>query len=283
MRARRTLQRVVSGAWQRDRAARRLSFMQLRNLVFGSVAVIALVAVRGAGNSHPAKQPAPTVRSVKVPALQMPAPRAAAIEVVVDDELHVDEVSDVDHDVEREVVAIFEDEAEIDRALEASLAASEGERIGAIRGRVDDEETGEPLAGVTISASSPTDDRVHTVITDDNGRYVISGIPPGSYLVTFYYLDYTREYSDVFVATSKVTPLFTQVDGERIDIASYDHGHGITIDTTYIRNIPVPGRVFESALGVATGDDTDAVGVSFSGTTTLDNHYYIDGVMVDEE
>ena len=53
---------------------------------------------------------------------------------------------------------------------------------------------------------------------------------------------------------------------------------GTTIDAEYIRNIPVPGRTFESALGAAAGSQTDSLGVSFSGTTSLENQYYVDGV-----
>ena len=44
---------------------------------------------------------------------------------------------------------------------------------------------------------------------------------------------------------------------------------GITIDKNYIKNIPVPGRTFEAALGAAAGSQGDGVGVSFSGSSSL--------------
>ena len=36
---------------------------------------------------------------------------------------------------------------------------------------------------------------------------------------------------------------------------------GITIDKNYIKNIPVPGRTFESTLGAAAGSQGDGLGV----------------------
>ncbi len=53
---------------------------------------------------------------------------------------------------------------------------------------------------------------------------------------------------------------------------------GITLDRNYLRNIPVPGRTFEAALGAAAGSQNDGIGTSFSGSTSLENQYYVDGV-----
>jgi hypothetical protein len=53
---------------------------------------------------------------------------------------------------------------------------------------------------------------------------------------------------------------------------------GITIERNDIRNIPLPGRTFESALGAAPGAQGDGLGVSFSGSSSLENEYYVDGV-----
>jgi len=53
---------------------------------------------------------------------------------------------------------------------------------------------------------------------------------------------------------------------------------GITIDRNYIRNIPVPGRTFDAALGSAAGSQGDSKGASFSGSTSLENQYDVDGV-----
>jgi tetratricopeptide (TPR) repeat protein len=53
---------------------------------------------------------------------------------------------------------------------------------------------------------------------------------------------------------------------------------GITIDQEYLKNIPVPGRKFDAVLGGAAGSRKDAVGASFSGSSSLENQYIVDGI-----
>ena len=49
---------------------------------------------------------------------------------------------------------------------------------------------------------------------------------------------------------------------------------GITLDKSYIQNIPVPGRTFDAALGAAGGAQGES-GVEFSGSSSLENVYDI--------
>ncbi|MBK9030496.1 MAG: OmpA family protein [Myxococcales bacterium] len=51
-----------------------------------------------------------------------------------------------------------------------------------------------------------------------------------------------------------------------------------TITDDYTKNIPVPGRTFEAALGAAGGSEGDAAGVSFSGSSSLEGQYVVDGL-----
>jgi len=48
--------------------------------------------------------------------------------------------------------------------------------------------------------------------------------------------------------------------------------------STTMQNIPGPGRTFEEVLGAAAGSQNDGLGVSFSGATTLENVYVVDGI-----
>jgi outer membrane receptor protein involved in Fe transport len=170
------------------------------------------------------------------------------------------------------------------------IAHAQSTTTGAIQGVVTDKKTTEKLAGVTVVVTSPSLAQSQSVITDDQGFYKITELPPGVYLVEFFYADIHLQLSGVNVGVSKTTPLYQQIDqsqagGEVVKVEAKvptidptTTTQGITIDKNYIKNIPVPGRTFESVLGAAAGSQNDGVGVSFSGSSSLENQYYVDGV-----
>src|SRR4051812_27801330 len=170
------------------------------------------------------------------------------------------------------------------------LADAQGATTGAIQGTVTDQKDGSALAGVTVIVTSPVLAQTQTAITDEKGTYKIADLPPGDYLVTFYYADITVERSGIHVGIEKSTPVFQKINqaaagGEVVHVHATaptidptSTTQGITIDKNYIKNIPVPGRTFESALGAAAGSQNDGLGVSFSGSSSLENQYYVDGV-----
>jgi outer membrane receptor protein involved in Fe transport len=171
-----------------------------------------------------------------------------------------------------------------------NLASAQSATSGAIQGTVVDQKDGSALAGVTVIATSPALAQTQTAITDEKGTYKINDLPPGDYLVTFYYADITVEHSGIHVGIGKTTPVFQKINqaqagGEIVHVTATaptidptSTTQGITIDQNYIKNIPVPGRTFESALGAAAGSQGDALGVSFSGSSSLENQYFVDGV-----
>ena len=174
--------------------------------------------------------------------------------------------------------------------LSPSVALAQSGTSGAIQGVVTDGQTGEKLAGVTVIVTSPALSQTQTAITDENGSYQVGALPPGDYLVTFYYADITVERSGIRVGIDKTTPVYQKLNmaaagGETIKIQDTaptidptSTSQGITIDKNYLKNIPVPGRTFEDALGAAAGSSGDGVGVSFSGSSSLENQYFVDGV-----
>lgn len=161
---------------------------------------------------------------------------------------------------------------------------------GAIAGQVKDRTTGDPLAGVTVIVSSPALAQTQSALTDDKGGYKVSDLPPGDYVVTFYYGERTVQHNGVHVGIWKVVPVFQTIDQAATDaevvhvtataptIDPTSTTQGITIDTNYLKNIPIPGRTFEDALGAAAGSQSDGVGTSFSGSSSLENQYVVDGV-----
>ena len=175
-------------------------------------------------------------------------------------------------------------------ALDATSVRAQSNTTGAISGVVTDSKTGEALAGVTVTVSSSSLQGQQTAITESDGAYRVSSLPPGDYIVTFFYGDITVSRNGVNVGIEKTTSVFqklnsTEVGGEQIKIVGHAStidtsttAQGITLDKEYMNNIPVPGRTFDAILGAAAGSQGDALGVAFSGSSSLENQYYVDGV-----
>ena len=160
--------------------------------------------------------------------------------------------------------------------------------LARIKGTAKDSKSGEALVGVTVVATSPALQGTQSAISGANGVYTISNLPPGVYQVKFYWANTVVTRNNIEVNLNKVTPVHAKIDqtaGEEIivndqapTIDPTSTTQGITLDQNYTKNIPVPGRTFESALGAAAGSQGDALGVSFSGSTSLENSYVVDGV-----
>ena len=58
---------------------------------------------------------------------------------------------------------------------------------GTIEGTVTDQATAKRLAGVTVTVTSPALQGEQTEFTDDGGHYIITELPPGEYMVRFYF------------------------------------------------------------------------------------------------
>jgi outer membrane receptor protein involved in Fe transport len=188
------------------------------------------------------------------------------------------------------VIALLLTGSGVIQAIAPPRAEAQSSTTGAIQGQVSDAASGEHLAGVTIVATSPVLQGSQTAISDEHGFYKITELPPGSYLITFYYNQATIERSGVNVGVNKTTAVFQAIKealtgGEIVKITDTaptidptSTTQGITIDQKYLRNIPLPGRTFEDALGAAAGSQNDGVGVAFSGSSSLENQYFVDGV-----
>ncbi|TMQ20966.1 MAG: hypothetical protein E6J90_15025 [Deltaproteobacteria bacterium] len=175
-------------------------------------------------------------------------------------------------------------------ALAPRAAQAQSTTTGAIQGQVINGDNGDSLPGVTVVVSSPALQVSQVAVTDDSGLYKITELPPGSYVVTFYLDKLTFEHHDVGVGVNKTTPVFqrirlSQAAGEIVKITDRPPAidptsttQGTTISKEYLKNVPVPGLTFESALGATAGSQNDIAGVSFSGSSSLENQYFIDGV-----
>ncbi|MBW2278647.1 MAG: carboxypeptidase regulatory-like domain-containing protein, partial [Deltaproteobacteria bacterium] len=171
-----------------------------------------------------------------------------------------------------------------------STALAQNATTGAISGVVKDSSSGEGLAGVTVVLTSPALQGTQSAITEGSGSYKISSLPPGTYSATYYYSDITVRRNNILVSINKTTPAYVKINtsqagGEVIviddkapTIDPTSTSQGITLGQEYTRNIPIPGRTFASALGAAPGAAADQYGMSFSGSTSVENSYVVDGV-----
>lgn len=149
-------------------------------------------------------------------------------------------------------------------ALESSLGAD-----GALRGQVRDPRTGEALAGVTV-VTYRAGDPSQAAITDEHGWYEIAPLPPGTYIVTLYFVDRTVERSNVVVEGRRITALHGEIEAAPVQPEVIDHGHGITLD--HVRDLSAEW----SSDDPDDGSEPPLEGVTFSGGTSLETTYVVD-------
>jgi hypothetical protein len=171
----------------------------------------------------------------------------------------------------------------------ANPAFAQTTTTGAVKGRVTDKATGSGLGDVTVVATSPVLQGSASELTDSSGEYQLTNLPPGLYEVVFYYGEIKIRQPNVTVQTGSVTPVYVKIDtaaGQQdivvdqkapsIDVGSAKQGVKITPE--YTKNVPVRGRTYEGVLGSAGGAQGDRFGISFSGSTSVENNYVIDGI-----
>jgi hypothetical protein len=174
--------------------------------------------------------------------------------------------------------------------------AQSGVTSGSVRGIITDKaEGGGPAVGATVVATSPALQGEQVVITDENGQYFVSALPPGVYTLTVYYNDQTFSRGNVLIQVGKEAVVNVPVNskagekkGETIVIQGrapiIDQGStktGLTLTDDYTNNIPT-GRTFGGVIGAAAGAQSTSsqagAGISFAGATDLENTYIVEGI-----
>jgi hypothetical protein len=162
---------------------------------------------------------------------------------------------------------------------------------GNIRGVVVDAETLEPLPGVTVIAVSPAMQGEEATLTDELGRYALSGLPPGVYTMRFVFAGATAERHDVVVAVDRTITVNTDlssaaataevytIEQKAPSVETSSSAIGVTITKDFIQNVP-QGRTrnFDGALDVLPSATSDEYGTSIGGATSPENAYVIDGL-----
>jgi hypothetical protein len=161
---------------------------------------------------------------------------------------------------------------------------------GNIEGTVTDGQTGRKLGGVTVTVTSPALQGEQTEFTDAGGHFIITELPPGEYLVRFYFANVHVERPGVFVQADKSLAVNIKFPTQQSEVKTYritekaptvDVGNAqmqTQVTSEMVRNSPIRGRTYDAVLALAPGAATDPVGYSFNGATGPENSFLIDGV-----
>jgi hypothetical protein len=177
--------------------------------------------------------------------------------------------------------------------LLAFALSAAAQTTGSILGRVTDTDGG-VLPGVTVEARSAALQGVRSDVTDANGQYRLTLLPPGSYTISFTLQGFGTESREVPVALDKdatVNVSLTPSVAEEITVTSEvpivdttSTTLGTNLEAREIQTLPT-GRNYSSVVQIAPGVSSDAnpentqqSSITVYGSTGAENVYYIDGV-----
>ncbi len=177
---------------------------------------------------------------------------------------------------------------------------------GVIIGDVVDGDTGEDVAGVTVTATSPAMQGKQSAVTDGRGRFRLDGLPIGSYALAFTKEGFSAEpigdiklragatlrYDAVIYKSSSSLSagagdtVRVVATAPVVDVGSTQSGGTLNSDVT--RRVPLvaPGgrggaqRSFEAAAHAMPQVQDDVYGAGVNGATSVENQYVIDGISV---
>jgi outer membrane receptor protein involved in Fe transport len=180
-------------------------------------------------------------------------------------------------------------------AMFATSAMAQSSTTGSIEGMVTDQ-NGAAVKGAKVSVTSPNLITAQEATTGDDGRYLVSALPPGKYKVIVDASGFGKyEQNDVSVnlgrtssidatlALATATATVTVTGGATVDVAA--NTTGTNVSTEQFSNFPtqrtvqglytIAPTVTRSGLRDATGRDRDP---SVAGSSGPENNYILDGV-----
>ncbi len=180
-------------------------------------------------------------------------------------------------------------------ALAGPVAAQSAATTGTIRGQVL-QQTGAPAVTAIVTALNTATGLERTALTDEEGRYVVRLLPPGTYTVTTQvigFADGTREgvgvaigqttTVDFTIAVQAITIEGIQVQAQRDQIDAAGANVAQLVDVQQIESLPSLGRDFVDFIqlsGFVSDDPGTTTGGQFSiaGQRPSGTNVQIDGV-----
>ncbi|MFB3855216.1 MAG: carboxypeptidase regulatory-like domain-containing protein [Vicinamibacterales bacterium] len=175
----------------------------------------------------------------------------------------------------------------------AATAFAQGNPTGVIRGTVNDPD-GLAMPGVTVTVESPALQGVRSVVTSENGDFIIPFLPPGEYVVTFELQGFATYKETVGVAMAETRPMQVRLAlatvTETVTVTGQSSTEVLTTGTiaqTYssskIEALPL-GRTLQAAVLLAPGvsGNGPSGNTVISGALSYEGLYLINGVNVNE-
>ena len=153
--------------------------------------------------------------------------------------------------------------------------------------------SGAVLPGVSVTVTLRQTGAVRTVVTDSDGRYVVTNLAPGTYEVKGELDGFAPKSGELAVGAGDIKPLDLSLAVANVAEAVTVMADATVIDTTSaklgvnvspeeLKSLPVNGRNFANLMTLATGATTDGNGgwasVRFNGKSNQQNYLNYDGV-----
>jgi hypothetical protein len=175
--------------------------------------------------------------------------------------------------------------------LFASVASAQ--TTGSIIGVVTDAQSGKPVVGALVVATSPSLQGEQTVITDKAGGFRIQALPPGDYKLASSFdgfkpverADLTVRLDKTIRANLALVPDAVTMEEQVVKTGMapvLNMGNaesGVVVSREFTSNVPM-SRDYQNVAIVAPTATFDLLGVSFAGTTSNENNYILDGLSV---
>ena len=173
----------------------------------------------------------------------------------------------------------------------ASVASAQ--TTGNIIGVVTDAQSGKPVVGALVIATSPAAQGEQTAVTDKSGGFRFQLLPPGDYKLAATFdgfkpaerADLTVRVDKTIRANLSLVPDAVQMEEQVVktsvapvvNVGSAETGS--VVSREFLSNVPV-SRGFEAVAVTAPTAQFDAYGVAFAGASSPENGYLIDGMNV---
>jgi len=163
---------------------------------------------------------------------------------------------------------------------------------GTISGHVADSQ-GLALPGVTVTATSPNLQGVRTAVSSDNGDYIFSNLPSGTYTIRFELSGFDKQEKTVTLAPTQVLPLDAALGVATLsEVVNVTRGADVitqssTVATNFkqelIANLPTNRDINASMLLAPAVHPTGPGGAySIAGAMSFETLYMVNGVSVTE-